>query len=322
MKHTTVDASQLKAAVDAIKERKLPEVHQLRLTQQAKIAKLRRKLGHEVQPLFAGAGFDIGKIDNVLAHHRAEVRNILKKESEDATKRSGAIVRSRQLGIANTRQALEHLRFKPYVTTPIPVDTPFLIYATPVGMLHDSHIEPWNNWAKFTYSENKKDSSNSVAVNFYYAWQNPSAYLAVINCNTELLLNGIIEASAEQGWLAPGTSLLNLWAKLTVFVGQTEINWQGIQQVQIGEVYAEGGWAPIGGAGDLQAESVYGAYHLSCNDIQVQGNQVVVFEVACSANWWIGEGGSIVLDFDFDPGAYRVACPVLNVDLLTEPQPL
>ena len=63
-----------------------------------------------------------------------------------------------------------------------------------------------------------------------------------------------------------------------------------------------------------------GSFALSCSDIQVQPGQIVVFEVACRAEWWIDFGGSITLSFDFDPAGRQLMCPALQVDLLTAPQ--
>jgi hypothetical protein len=318
MNPATIDTSRLKAAVDAVKDRDRPEIHRLRLAQQAKLAKLRRGLGKQIRPLFTGASFDAGKIDKALAQHQAEMRDALQKEKADAAKHHATAASSRLSGIANTRQALEHIQLQPYVTTPMPLMTPYMIYATPVGMIHDSHVEPWNSWAKFTYSNDQETDNGSAVLNFYFTWHNRSDYLAVLNCSTALLINGIIEATGDTGWFTSGAASLNLDAILTVFVGQTTINWQPMQRIRMGSVYAEGGQSPIG-SGGIQSENIVGAYNLACNDIQVPAGEFVVFEVACSATWWIQEGGSIVLDFDFDPGAYKVMCPVLQADLLTQP---
>ena len=48
-------------------------------------------------------------------------------------------------------------------------------------------------------------------------------------------------------------------------------------------------------------------------------NQIVVFEVACSARWSIDLGGSIDIIFDSAPANYQVMCPMVQVDLLTVP---
>lgn len=319
MKHAAIDKARLKAAVDAIKDQERPDGHQLGLAQQARMAQFRRKLGKELRPLFTGARFDVGTLDKALVRHQVEMREALKKDTAKTAKGFAKVARDRERGIANTERALRHIATKPLLTTLIPITTPYLIYATPIGMLRDSHVEPWNNFAKFSYTSDRDTGYDTAVVKFFFAWQNPSDYLAVINCNTNLLINGIVEATAEQGWVTPGSAFVELWAKLRVYVGSTVINYQGSQQQQMATVYAEGGYALFGGSGDIKSENVFGAYNLSCSDIQVDGDQLVVFEVACSADWWI-DGGSIVLAFDFDPARRWVACPVLNVELLTEPQ--
>ncbi len=319
MTHATIDKARLKAAVDAIRDRERLDVHQLRLAQQARMAQFRRKLGKELRPLFAGARFDVSKLDKALMRQQVEMREALEKDNAKTAKEFAKVVKDRKRGMANTERALRHIETKPLLTTIIPITTPYLIYATPIGMLNDSHVEPWNNFAKFAYTTDRDTPYDTAVVKFFFAWQNPSDFLAVINCNTNLLINGIVEALAEQGWVTPGSAFVELWARLTVYVGSTVINYQGSQQQQMAAVYAEGGYALFGGSGDIESENVFGAYNLSCSDIHVEGDQLVVFEVACSADWWI-DGGSIVLAFDFDPARRWVACPVLNVELLTEPQ--
>lgn len=319
MKQAKIDKARLTAAIEAIKDRERPDGQQLRLAQQARIAQFGRKLGKELRPLFAGARFDVGKLDKALGRHQVELREALTKGNAKIAKEFAKAARARERGMANTERAWRHIEMKPLLTTLIPLTTPYLIYATPLGMLQDSHIEPWNNFAKFAYTRDQ-DSGYSAVVKFFFAWQNPSDYLAVINCETNLLINGIIEATAEQGWLAAGGAFVELTAQLTVYVGSSiPINYQGTELQRMASVSAEGGSALFGGSGDVESENVFGAYNLSCSDISVEGDQVVVFEVACTADGWI-DGGSIVLAFDSDLARRWVACPVLNVELLTEPQ--
>lgn len=218
MKHTKIDKARLKAAIEAIKGREGPDGPQLRLAQQARIAQFRRKLGKELRPLFAGARFDVGALDKALGRHQVELREALKKDTAKIGKAFAKAARDRERGMANTARAWRHIETKPLLTTLIPLTTPYLIYATPLGMLQDSHIEPWNNFAKFAYT-NDQDTGFGAVVKFFFAWQNPSDYLAVINCETNLLINGIIEATAEQGWLVSCSAFVELTAELTVYVG-------------------------------------------------------------------------------------------------------
>jgi hypothetical protein len=315
-----IDKVKLKAAIDKIKDRKRPELELLQMIRQSKQAKLRRKLGRQLRSQFEGATFDAKKIDRALARNHAELAAALKKEGAAAAKKMGPIVKQQREGIANTRKALEQIQLQPLVTTPIPISTPYLIYAKPVGILTDTHTEPFNNWAKFFYSSDKNTAYSSVVVNFYFAWQNTSDYLAVINCSTNLIANGLIEDTADPGWFFPGSASLSLSARLTVFLGATKINYQGTQFKQMGSVFTEAGYSEIGSPGTISGQDVIGSFALSCSDIQVQPGQIVVFEVACIADWWIDEGGSITVSFDFDPAGRQLMCPALQVDLLTAPQ--
>jgi hypothetical protein len=315
-----LDKAKVKALIDRIKHRKRPELELLQMAREAKQAKLRRKLGKQLRSEFAGAAFDARRIDKVLARNQAELSAVLKKEAAAAARKMASIIKQRQQGIANTRQALEQIKYQPYLTTTIPISTPFLIYATPVGMLTDTHTEPFNNWAKFFYTSDKNTASGSVVVNFYFAWQNNSDFLAVINCSTNLIANGLIENTAEPGWFFPGSASLSLGAQLTVFLGSTTINYQGNQYKQMGQVYTEAGYSEIGSPGTINAQDINGTFALSCADIQVQPGQIVVFEVACLATWWIDFGGSITVSFDDDPAGRQLMCPALQVDLLTAPQ--
>jgi hypothetical protein len=315
-----VDRAELKALVAKIQDRKQPDLALLRMVRQSKQAKLRRKLGKQLRSAFAGAAFDAGKIDKVLARNQAELGAVLKKADAAAAKRRAPIVRQQRQGIANTRKALELINYQPHLTTTIPISTPFLIYATPVGMLSDTHTEPFNNWAKFFYSSDRNTAYDSVVAKFFFSWQNNSDFLAVINCSTDLIANGLIIDTAEPGWFFPGSAWIETWAKLTVYLGSTTINYQGTQQKQMGQVYTEAGYSEIGSPGTINSDDIVGTFNLSCSNIAVDPGRIVVFEVACSADWWIDFGGSITLDFNSNVAGRQLVCPSLNVELLTAPQ--
>jgi hypothetical protein len=315
-----LDKTELKALVAKIQVRKQPDLDLLQMTRQSKQAKLRRKLGKQLRTEFAAASFDVRKIDNVLAGHKAELGAALKKADAAAAKRMVPIVKQQHQGIANTRKALEHIRYQSHLTTTIPISTPFLIYATPVGMLSDTHTEPFNNFAKFFYTSDRNTAYDSVVVKFFFAWQNNSDFLAVINCSTSLIANGLLIDTAEPGWLFPGSAWIEAWARLTVYMGSTTINYQGTQQKQIGQVYTEAGYHEFGAPGSINSVDITGAFDLSCSNIAVDPGRIVVFEVACSADWWIDFGGSITVDFNSNPAGRQLVCPSLQVGLLTAPQ--
>jgi hypothetical protein len=315
-----LDKQQVKSLIDKIKDRQQPELELLQMARQAKQAKLRRKLGKQLRSAFEGAAFDVRKIDKVLAGNKAELGAVLKKADAAAAKRMAPIVKQQRQGIANTQRALEHIKVQPHLTTTIPISTPFLIYATPVGMLSDTHTEPFNNFAKFFYESDRNTAYDSVVVKFFFAWQNNSDFLAVINCSTSLIANGLLIDTAEPGWLFPGSAWIESWARLTVYLGSTTINYQGSQQKQIGQVYTEAGYSEFGAPGSINSVDITGSFDLSCSNIAVDPGRIVVFEVACSADWWIDFGGSITVDFNSNVAGRQLVCPSLQVELLTAPQ--
>ena len=172
-KHVAIDESRLKAAVQAIKERKRPDIDQINLAQHSKIAKLRRDLGRQFEAVFADAGFDISKFNQIVKQHQADVRLVVEKQRTKISKELAALTRSVKQGLDNQRKAIEWIATKPFLITPIPIVTPFFIYALPAGMLNDSHTEPLNNWAKLTYTDNRNIAYPPVKLSFYFAWQNP-----------------------------------------------------------------------------------------------------------------------------------------------------
>ena len=125
-KHLALDKAQVKAAIDVVKDRKHPMLMDPRV--QAR-GKLRKKLGKELRPLFAGAGLDLGKLDKALQVNHAELRKSLAADRAANAKQVAQAHKLRLAGLANTRAALEQIAGIPHLTTAIPLATPFFILA-------------------------------------------------------------------------------------------------------------------------------------------------------------------------------------------------
>jgi hypothetical protein len=192
-----------------------------------------------------------------------------------------------------------------------------LIWATPLSMLQASHIEPWNNWAQLQYYDDKDTPSTAVlTLNFYFAWTNPIDQPVVINCETDLIPNGLCYAEAWQGLLDPGGSSLEFWLHLNAFVGDTEIHSPQLIG-QFGCVAAQAGHGFFRG-NDYEVKSVSGIFNSACKNISINPHQLVVFEVAVVVLYVIaGAGGDISFDFYSYPGA-EILCPAVTVDLFQQ----
>jgi hypothetical protein len=313
-KHVAIDQARLKTAVQAIEARKRSDINQIGFSQRSQISKLRRDLAARLEPVFADAGIDIEKISQIMTQHQHDVRRILQKQKAETSKEIAALRNTFQQGIENKRKALEQIAGRPYLTTPIPILTPFFIYALPAGMLTDSHTEASNNWAKIAYTDSMDTSSGTAKLSFYFAWQNPTNYLAVINCDADIVVNGTCMVDANPGFFSGGSASLDLWAELNVYLGETEINWQAGQKAQVASLSADGGNIFVG-IGPVVTQTISDTNHLSCSEIEVQGDELVVFEVALVASISI-DSGNVEMSFD-TPN--EIMCPALNVDLLTSP---
>ncbi|GKS65364.1 hypothetical protein YTPLAS72_26680 [Nitrospira sp.] len=309
-----IHPSKVKKAINAVKDQKPDPVRKASFTQQAQLAKLQRKLGKRLKPLFTDAGVDLKEIDAKLNSHQGEVRQWLKKEEAKTAKQFARLEKQRQAGFNNTRRAIELIALKPFLSTQIPVPTPFLISAKPAGILSDSQVVARNNLAKAAFSIGQDTSHSTANVNFYFAWQNPSNFLAVINCSADLITNGLCGAWATPGFLFGGTASITVRAELTVFAGPIKISWQQDQTKQLESLSAHGGG--IFGFGDVLSSTISDTAHLSCKNIEVQGNQLIVFDVALTAEYSIDDGN---VSIDFASGSQEIVCPGVTVELLTPP---
>lgn len=310
-KHVAIDESRLKAAVRAVQERKRPD--QARVSNYAQIVRLEHDLGNRLEPLFVDAGLDVKKIQQIRTEHHTELRRILEAQKADTAKEIAARAHIVQRAIENKKKALELLANKAYLTTPITISTPITIISRPTGIVSDSHIEPFNNWARLSQTVRTEDPlSGESKLSFLFAWQNPSNFLAVINCNSDLILNGIAQAHAWPPGFSQNRVHLNLFAQLNVFLGETEIDRSNF----INTLFAYSSW--IFGEHDLdQMNFISADFKPSSEFILVEADQTVVFEVTFDATYTI-DTGDIVLDFDGSP-VYKIMCPALNIDLLTPP---
>jgi hypothetical protein len=312
-KHLALDKAQAKAAIDAIKDRKHPMLTAPGV--QAR-GKLRKKLGRELRPLFAGAGLDLRKLDKALQVNHAELKKSLAQEQAANAKQVAEAHKLRLAGLANTRAALEQLAGTAYLTTPIPLPTPFFIGARPAGFLEDSSTAPFNNVAKPSLQASQNTDGRSAKISFYFSWQNPIDFLAVLNCSADVIANGHVRNLADDGIFSGGSATVKLRTELNVFVGPLTISFQQGQRANIATITAEGGGLfDVGAVGDRDVST---SAHLTATNIQVDGSRTVFFEVAFVADYAIDDGS---IDIDFASGDRGVICPALNIELLTPPGP-
>lgn len=182
---------------------------------QAPIVKRRHRLPGEralnelLISSFAKGSLDLEKLKQIRDEHKAELLRVTEKEKRDAVRQAAKAKKVLKARIAHQGQALQARLATPLAPPyPITLDKPFLIWASPrSNILFDSNIESGNSWARV---EVASTSWNSDKLSFYFLWNNPSDYDAVIDANTSLTLWGDCQAYSEGSLLhffTPPTSV-------------------------------------------------------------------------------------------------------------------
>ena len=278
----------------------------------AEISNLRRTLVEQrLQPEFAKAGFDLDKLKEVVKQHQTDVDKIIAKERKRADK-NFSVTDNFASGIENKRKALQQIAGLPLIVTPVVVDKPFSIYAVPSSILEDSNLEA-GGWAKVLHGNNKDVGFKSVRLSFFFAWQNPSDYFAVINAYTDVLFRGRCTVHATPGFFTASDVSLNAFFALWVYFGES-VNTGGSVSLKSLNAWASAG---IIGGDAVTKTSFFNDWHsIGRGHILVQDKQLVVFEIRVWFNYEIDSGSVLI---NFEDADFNIACPFLVVELLTPP---
>ncbi len=253
---------------------------------------------------------DPKKLKQIRDQHKAELRRVMEKEKRDAVKQAARAKTILKARIAHQRQALQARLAAPLAPPyPITLDKPFLIWASPrSNILFDSRIQSGNSWARVEVASR---SWNSDKVSFYFLWNNPSDYHAVINANTALTLWGDCQATAEGSLLhfyTPNFSGLVLTGYLYPWEwwNQPPTLTQEDHE-DLGGVGAQAGLTDDSGLAPLT-----GIYSLRTEPVVLAPPRPLVFEVSVAFDCtWVG-GGSV-------QAAVEITCPSVELSLLTAP---
>jgi hypothetical protein len=315
--HQASNHSEINAAIraaSAIIEKQRPDTslsQRTRLLRRELGERLRREFGERLPPVFAGTGLDSEKLNKILAEHQREVRSVLAEEKSKKAKSFAALNGNLRRGIENQRQALEQIAYKPIVPTTIPLWTAWQIDG-PQSSPFASHIEATNNWAELTFYKSS-DGNGSVDVAFWFYWQNPSQQPAVLNVDTDLILQGFIEAGANPtlSLFAANSVWLDLWAQLNVYVGGTVLSDQAVDS---GGVSATGYWIFLQHSQDVDDAVISRTDHLSLRNIRVPAGRQALFMIQFSATYSVGDDTWVSIDFESSGGIIK--CPGVQLELL------
>jgi hypothetical protein len=231
----------------------------------------------------------------------------------------------------------------------LPLRTPFLIWAGKHSskVLIDSQILDARSWAKVRYLTERPKSGTADTeprrLSFWFMWQNPSNYYAVVRASTYLVLSGHVGGFAvggrrieispktkdrealyryeppgyAYGGVAPSFTAWQWWNQPTP--DEVPMNYQyGIELEIRGIPAGYGPYGPNYGASRTESHLVSRSYGFESemNLVTIPPLETVVFEVAVELVSRV-YGGRV--DLDFASGDFRITCPFVLVDVLTGP---
>jgi hypothetical protein len=316
---TEISQSELQHLIIAMKDRRPKPPLRPNIAEYGRIVALRQSIGKRIEPLLAKAGLDIDQIKTILTEGQTDLRKIKKRQNIKNTF-SGSEESVRR-DIANRHKALRQLvnpSQPPALPTFIGLDTPFLIWPSPAGILIDQHIEPANNWAKIFSSVKTTDQvpliTESQSVSFYFLWKNQSESPAVVNINAPVVLKGVVDQWANSEILFAGW--VNCYGYLSIQMvqpesaGEVDIGLWGLLSTGLSDL----GWAA--GSDEEGPVVFFSRFDLQSNSLSIAPNTTAVFEVSLNIGLYIDDGWTGV---DFSDNGGFVQCPFFQLELLTPP---
>jgi hypothetical protein len=315
--------AEMQRLITAMKNRKPKPVLRPNFAEHRRIAALGRKIRKRIEPVFAKAGLDVEKINKILAEGRSELRQIKKVKTAHIKKYFADREKSVRQSIENSYKALQQLANPlqpPPFSTWITLDTPFLIWPRPWGILTFQHIEPGKNRAQI-FSTTATTAQNPVideaqSVSFYFLWVNPSNSPAVVNISSPVLVFGSIEAFANLDWFDDDS-----WSSCegSIIIQMVQPETAGEVNIGLGEVDVGGsafGELITGDVGDDDHTLFFASqFPILSNGLSIAPNATAVFEVMVQFGSYVTNNGWTHLDFNNNGGF--IGCPFVKLEVLT-----
>jgi len=280
-----------------------PPLGRAELARRQKIKRAREKA---VAAALRKAGLDLAPL-KALKPLRQDLRREWQRHTARVARQSADAARMFRRSIDKRRAMLEGM------ASPVPIfpgprphyvllDTPFLMTRTFGMLMDDSHVEPWNSWAKVRAYPLANQSSGAMGLSFYHVWQNTIGTPVTVDAHSYLVLNGGAAAYINGGGIFPDDSF---HSDLAIDVALHPWEWwnqppssplaQPDQSQIVMSLHQGGsGWFDFL---PQQEQDVFRGYDLSYHSWIVPPNGFAVFETAMSLTYSIGGGGTFIADF-------------------------
>jgi hypothetical protein len=273
----------------------------------------------------AKSGVDIGRWERELTKSRTVARRRLEALKDDAVRQSTAHAKGLQSGVDERRTALDLLAAtaQPATDEYVSLDSPFLIWTSPLIALDDSTIEPWNSRARMTFERSNFGAAvlediGSEELTFYFLWDNPADGWALVTVDGFLVLNGFCTAHSRGGIFTGGSAALGLDACLEILQSGTDSMLttplpQTSQSVPALRLDADSsGWFSDD---ETTHASVFRGFDLRYAPLAVPPRGVLVIDISLSISYGLLEGSVAV---DFSTADFGVICPFVSIHVVPE----
>ena len=207
---------------------------------------------------------------------------------------------------------------------PAVVATPYLIWTSPLEIVIDSNIEPWNNRARVYAVRNNGGDDLGRAfydVGFFYFWDNPSLQnYALVNLASTLATKGFVSATGNTGIFSGSFASLSANTQLILYQGATgdaPLEPQVGSTVSMYSVQAQGGGALSGETGRINTRGVFYEAAIEYRYYPVPPGARAIFEVRLNLTTQILNSGSVWFDFANVAQDNYVQCPALIITVLS-----
>lgn len=310
-----ISKAALKKAIVAVESERArqPVAFQPDRTQLSVLQKSRKASDKAVSGFLSQAGLNLKAFQTLQGERSAVLDQFVAQQKADALRRAAKQKGTLHSSIVAQSKALKGLAslgdFFPYPS--FNLDTPFLIWTTPLGPISDSAAVPFGSFAKFKVKASRYQGTQKIG--FYFYWANPFSNYAVINATTFMSATGHLKAHAP--WtVGVNTSRVAARAQFGLWYGfPGDVASTDYESAFLGDIGAFGSTFT---GGSTRGVSISAGVSLNKTMFPVPPGKVVVFEVALFVDYENDDGN---IEADFETGAFKITCPVVVFSLLNMP---
>jgi hypothetical protein len=327
---TNIDIAQFKAEFPELRAKQNASSKPLHKRPDVRSLKSLQAVRDVYADFYQKAGLDLKRLDELARHVHEDARVGFKADNSTAANQIQAN-QAAFLQRARNRDTALKLLAKPFLSYYEILTTPFLIWELPhpeLSVFVNSQIAAQNSWAKVLVDTNRR--SDTTLFNFYFYWENPSDYYALMNVSSALILNGVCQVTTGFKFAESDTAQVYLTASLGIWRwigwGTDPTTGANLDQTLLTTSNTEIAYISAGGDANWDNISTngqvfpYALYDVSYNLLAVPPGASVLFEVGMQMSYDFDIGGidddKILIDFASDSSGREILCREVDLEML------